>query len=338
MEAEFTCALKRGHHGGDQAGHHDAAHAPGRRKLAQGERERQVGLLQRGVLMHHVDPVVHDQPQETRDQRPQEIDELGEHQAHQGVPRAAGRQHALDHRLVAHLIEREGPERGDDHSQEGRHLVIGRLVEVHAFGVGGDQGAPAAGDVAQGGKEQRDAADHQQNALEQVGPHHGGQSAVDRVGPHAHHDQQQHEIEVPAGHLGKRQAAGIEHGHRVDAHVEGQQHARVDRAAGRPETVGQETGHGRHLVLQIDRDEDRQNQRVAGQPEPFPVGDAHAVLIGGADGADHLLAGDAGGHEGRADQPPGHVVAAEEIAVGRVATSSGRQKRPRRSPAPSRQE
>ena len=84
-------------------------------------------------------------------------------------------------------------EGGDDHSQEGRHLVAGRLIEVHALGAGGNQGAPAAGDLAQRGKEQRDAADHQQDALEQVGPHHGGQPAVDRVGPHADDDQQQHE-------------------------------------------------------------------------------------------------------------------------------------------------
>ena len=37
-----------------------------------------------------------------------------------------------------------------------------------------------------------------------------------------------------------------------------------------------------------------------------------------ADRADHLLAGDAGGDEGGADEPPGHAVAAEEVAVGRL--------------------
>jgi len=53
---------ERGHHGGDQAGHDDAAHAPGRRKLAQGEGKCLVGVLQRGVLLHHEDPVIHHQP------------------------------------------------------------------------------------------------------------------------------------------------------------------------------------------------------------------------------------------------------------------------------------
>ena len=119
--------------------------------------------------------MVHHQAQETRYQRPQEVDELGQHQAHQGVPGAAGRQHALDHRLVADLVEGEGAEGGDDHPQEGRHVVSGRLIEAHAIGAGGDQGAPAARDMPQGGKEERDAADHQQDALEEVGPHHGSQ-------------------------------------------------------------------------------------------------------------------------------------------------------------------
>ena len=280
--------------------------------------------------MHHVNPVVHHQAEETRHQRPQEVDELGKHQAHQGVPGAAGRQHALDHRLVAHLVEGEGAEGGDDHAQEGRHFVAGRLVKMHAFRVGGDQGAPAAGDMAQGGKEQRDAADHQQDALEEVGPHHGSQPSVDRICPYGNHDQRQDKIEIPAGDLGKRQAAGIEHGYRINAHVENQQHARVDRAAGRSKTVGQKPGHGGYLVFQIDGDEERSAPACSRAARTIPSWRFPCHAGRRADGADHLLAGDAGGHEGRADQPPGHFVAAEEVAVGRVAAIL----RPAKTPTP----
>ena len=104
----------------------------------------------------------------------------------------------MGHRLIAHLIESERAEGGQANSQEGRFGVSGRLVNVHPLRISDllgalNQAGPTVGDVAQGDPEQRDAADHQQDALEQVGPHHGGQPAVDRVGAHADGNEQQHE-------------------------------------------------------------------------------------------------------------------------------------------------
>ena len=270
-----------------------------------------------------------DQAEEAGDKRAQEVDRLRQDQAHQAVPRCACGQDALHHRLVAHLVESECSEDGNHHSQERRHRMARRLAKVHAFRHAGrlgplDHRSPAAGNLMQCTKEQGDAARHQEDALEEIGPHHRRQSAVDRVRPHAHRNQHQHENGLPPQHVftehgvRKRQTAGVQDHRHVDEHVQEQQQAGIRRADRRPKTVGEEAGNGRHLVPQVNRYEEQEHERVGGQAEPLPVGYAHAVVVGNAHGADHLLAGDAGGDEGRADQPPRHAVAAEKVAVGGV--------------------
>ena len=132
---------------------------PDRREFLQGKGEGQILVLGqhsrhlRG-LVHHVDPMPDDQAEEAGDQRAKEVDGLGEDQAHQAVPGCACGQDALHHRLVAHLVESHCPEDGDEHSQEGRHRMAGRLVKVHAFGTARrlgplDHRVPAAGNLMQ---------------------------------------------------------------------------------------------------------------------------------------------------------------------------------------------
>ena len=70
---------------------------------------------------------------------------MGQDQAHQGVPRAPRGQHPLDHRLVAHLIEREGAEGRNNHAAKRGHRVVGRLIKVHAHGARGNQLGPTTG-------------------------------------------------------------------------------------------------------------------------------------------------------------------------------------------------
>ena len=78
VEVGVDLRAERGHDGGDQARHHDAAHAPGRPEPVQREGESQVGRLCqhlqfRRVLVHHMDPVEDHQAEETGHQRPEEI-------------------------------------------------------------------------------------------------------------------------------------------------------------------------------------------------------------------------------------------------------------------------
>ncbi len=202
--------------------------------------------------------------------------------------------------------------------------MIGRLVQVHPRRVGGHHGAPAAGDLAQRDEKERDPAGHQQDALKQVGPHHRSQSAANAIRPHDDRNPHQHRAEVPAGDLREGQAARVEHGDHVDGYIDEQEETRKDRAARRTEAIGQKPGNRDYPVLKINGDENDQHQGIDGQDEPLPVGDSQPVLIGNADRADQLLAGNPRGDEGRADQVPGHFVAAQEIAVGRVrAETSG---------------
>src|SRR5439155_27352898 len=64
-------------------------------------------------------------------------------------------------------------------------------------------------------------------------------------------------------------------------------------------------------------------EHIGRQAPPFPIGDRHAALVGGAGGADDLLARNARRDERRANEPPRHRARREEITLGRARDFAG---------------
>ena len=63
--------------------------------VLENERECQVHVFQGLAAMHHVNPVVHDEPEKARHQGAQQVDEAGKDDAHDAVPSGPRAQDAL---------------------------------------------------------------------------------------------------------------------------------------------------------------------------------------------------------------------------------------------------
>ena len=77
-------------------------------------------------------------------------------------------------------------------------------------------------------------------------------------------------------------------------------------------------GHGSNVAANVEGRKEPDKHGQCREIQPFPVGHTHAVLIGRADGADDLLARDARGNEGRADDPP-PTAGSAAVGVGYIA-------------------
>ena len=106
-------------------------------KTSQCEGEDLVLLVrqQRRRPSHLLDPVIDDETEEAGDERTQQVDESGEHNAHHAVPGAARGQDALDHHLVGGLVKEKHAKCRRDETEERRFRIAGRMVEMEALGA-----------------------------------------------------------------------------------------------------------------------------------------------------------------------------------------------------------
>ena len=228
------------------------------------------------------------------------------------------------HHLVACLVEEKHAHRRG-HEAEERRISVGRAaVKVEALGAGLDHRAPAAGHLGERVEKKDEAPADEHGALHGVSPHHRDQAALNGVERNQYHHHPEDDEEIPPHQLSDGQAAAVEDRDEKDDHVRGKHHPRVDIAAERSEAAVEEISHRRHAVAQVDWDEQDDQQRVRRQRPPFPVGDDHSQVVGGAGSADDLLAGDTGRDERRPDDPPGQLAGGEKIPLGRLVAPARR--------------
>ena len=164
-----------------------------------------------------------------------------------------------------------------------------------------------------GDEEEDQTSPHQHHALDRIGPHHGLEPTLGRVEGHQGDDDPEHDGKTEAGQLGQDQASPVQNRDQEDEDVRHQRRPTVDVSAEGTVSSRQQLRHRRDPILEIQRDEEEHEERVLREDEPLPIGDAHAGLVGDPHGPHDLLAGDAGGDEGGADDPPGQLPRGEKV-------------------------
>ena len=200
------------------------------------------------------DPVVDHESQEAGDQRPQQVDESGEHHAHHPVPAGSGAQYPLHHHLVSRVVENPHRENHGENAQKRRDGIAGRTVQVEPLRVGSHHRLPSAGRLRQGEEEEQHSAADQHQALHGIGPHHRGESSFDRVDRNQGDKAKADEVVVPTGDSLKGEAAAVENGGHEDENVGEQHQPTIDAAAQGAVTPREEIGDRGDPVPQIHRD------------------------------------------------------------------------------------
>ena len=209
-------------------------------------------------------------------QRDQELEEGGQHDALLGFVDVLGGEAALDDVLVEAPVAEVGhPHAAEDHRQARQVLVerivgvedhvevvVRHLVRAAAEAVQCAERADIARNVGQGDEQDHQSAEHQHRHLHHVGQRDGLEAAVQRIGAGERRQHDEALLLRQAGHRGERGGAQPEDRGQVDEDVERQPEDRHHELDVRPVPALEELRHGVDFVLQEHRQEKHGPARV----------------------------------------------------------------------------
>ena len=196
----------------------------------------------------------------------------------------------------------------EDHGKLVRRRVVDRAE------AGPHAASPGHGIEREVGRDE--AAEDQEDHLDDVGPGHGREPAVQRIGR-----REGRQAEHPVDHRNahdrlQRERAEVQHGGEVDEDVERNPEDRQNRLELSGIALLDELGNRVQSLLDEDGKEVFADENQGQRRHPLVRGDGQANLESGAGHADELFGRNVGRDEGGPHRPPGERLAGEEVILG----------------------